>query len=98
MREILESICSHIDFNITAIQYGYVNLDGKYQAIYDNGKGPITQSHWTNHIKKYSDDELKVILEQLSNSLDKRIKEEQARNQMLKNQLELEKMNIDSLE
>lgn len=57
MREILESICSHIDFNITAIQYGYVNLDGKYQAIYDNGKGPITQSHWTDHIKKYSDDE-----------------------------------------
>ena len=49
-------------------------------------------------IEKYSDDELKVILEQLSNSLDKRIKEEQARNQMLKNQLELEKMNIDSLE
>lgn len=49
-------------------------------------------------IEKYSDDELKVILEQLSNSLDKRIEEEQARNQMLKNQLELEKMNIDSLE
>ena len=49
-------------------------------------------------IEKYSDDELKVILEQLSSSLDKRIEEEQARNQMLKNQLELEKMNIDSLE
>ena len=49
-------------------------------------------------IEKYSDDELKVILEQLSNSLDKRIEEEQARNQMLKNQLELKKMNIDSLE
>ena len=49
-------------------------------------------------IEKYSDDELKVILEQLSSSLDKRIEEEQARNQMLKNQLEFEKMNIDSLE
>ena len=49
-------------------------------------------------IDNYSDDELKVILEQLSNCLDKKIKEEQARNQMLKNQLELTKMNIDSLE
>ena len=31
-------------------------------------------------IDNYSDDELKVIIEQLSNCIDKRIKEEQARN------------------
>ena len=49
-------------------------------------------------IDNYSDDELKVILEQLSNCLDKKIKVEQARNQMLKNQLGIEKMKIDSFE
>ena len=47
-------------------------------------------------IDNYSDDELKVILEQLSNILDKKIKDEQARNKMLNNQLEIEKMKFDS--
>ena len=47
-------------------------------------------------IDNYSDDELKVILEQLSIILDKKIKDEQARNKMLNNQLEIEKMKFDS--
>lgn len=47
-------------------------------------------------IDNYSNDELKVILEQLSNILDKKIKDEQARNKMLNNQLEIEKMKFDS--
>ena len=61
MREILESLCSNVSYNITRIQFGYDNLDGVYQVSYDNGKKPITQSRWMDHIEKYPEDHLSLM-------------------------------------
>ena len=61
MGEILEGICSNISYNITWIQFGYDNLDGSYQVSYDNGKKPITQSRWMDHIEKYPEDHLSLM-------------------------------------
>lgn len=54
MFELLDDLCANLDFNITSIQFGYMNLDGQYLVHYDNGKRPIMKSLWFLNIKKHS--------------------------------------------
>jgi len=48
-------------------------------------------------IEKYTDEELKIVIEEIGKVLKRKIKEENAKKQELKKQLEVDMMNLESI-